>query len=282
MSSKFFSIILFTSEHRSTFLISSKVFLIYLSSSVRQQTFTVRGKPFHTKNRCTQKTLDGSGTAKLHFWQPTCRVKTPDHFRFPVPMPASSQVGNVSIFSKASQTQVQIPFCNQSQSTVHVGFVAQKWWDTSATGDAGMPFLPGADPRGSRLLRLSDCYGEHPLGAGRATTEGVGHSIMGESSVDLYEGFHKWGYPKKWMVYNGKCHSNGWWLGVPPFWETPQYNKERWSILSACQPCGPEAVITARRPTPCSSSLVWGLSGLGKVCNDNRSGRFAAASRFMR
>ena len=26
--------------------------------------------------------------------------------------------------------------------------------------------------------------------------------------------------PPKWMVYSGKSHENGWWLGVPPFMET--------------------------------------------------------------
>ena len=28
-------------------------------------------------------------------------------------------------------------------------------------------------------------------------------------------GFHRWGYPHSWMVYNGKSHSNGWFWGTP-------------------------------------------------------------------
>ena len=30
-----------------------------------------------------------------------------------------------------------------------------------------------------------------------------------------YGGFHKWGYPNSWMVYNGKSYSN-WWFGGTP------------------------------------------------------------------
>ena len=33
-------------------------------------------------------------------------------------------------------------------------------------------------------------------------------------------GFPKMGVPQKWMVYKGKSHTNGWWLGVPLFVET--------------------------------------------------------------
>ena len=39
----------------------------------------------------------------------------------------------------------------------------------------------------------------------------------------LYGSFHKWGYPNKWMVYNGyngQSENNIDDLGVPPFQET--------------------------------------------------------------
>ena len=42
-------------------------------------------------------------------------------------------------------------------------------------------------------------------------------------------GFPKWGY-RKWMVYNGKYHGDGWWLGVPPFQETFIY-QWKWPVL---------------------------------------------------
>ena len=49
--------------------------------------------------------------------------------------------------------------------------------------------LPGAGPRGSGLLRLSDCYGKHPLGEGRGGASKLALDIQsawrGESPVDL-------------------------------------------------------------------------------------------------
>ena len=30
--------------------------------------------------------------------------------------------------------------------------------------------------------------------------------------IYTHVGFHKWGYPNSWMVYNGKSYENGWWL----------------------------------------------------------------------
>ena len=53
-------------------------------------------------------------------------------------------------------------------------------------------------------------------------------------------GFHKWGYPNSWLVYNGTSQSrNGWWLGVasflrkPPAWEKNKKQPlELWPIIS--------------------------------------------------
>ena len=39
-------------------------------------------------------------------------------------------------------------------------------------------------------------------------------------------GFHSHVGTPKWMVCKGKSHSNGWWLGVPPFQETSKYLQE--------------------------------------------------------
>ena len=37
----------------------------------------------------------------------------------------------------------------------------------------------------------------------------------GESTIDLYGGFHSHGGSLKWMVYNGKSHLNRWFRGSP-------------------------------------------------------------------
>ena len=44
------------------------------------------------------------------------------------------------------------------------------------------------------------------------------------SALVILEGFHKWGIPSSWMVYNGKSENKMDDLGVPPFLETSIYS----------------------------------------------------------